>query len=187
MAFKKGLENLKEYIENEEETCKKIDERLRERWSERSFVDNMEQAVLNQRNMNIHILKDILQELETDDLKLQITFSGPTATDLPSLAREQFEVDGIKLEGKGGILQASAEAYQFEFVVFWVSNTIGIISSSITIADYIHQKLKKYKKTKIRVGTHEVNSSASEEDLQKIIQEELKRLKEEIENLKSDL
>jgi len=50
---------------------------------------------------------------------------------------------------------------------------------------YFIFELKNYKKTK--VGTHEVDSSVSQEKLQKIIQEELERLKDEIENLKSDL
>jgi len=187
MALKKGLENLKNYIDDEEEACKKLDAELSERWSERTVVDNMQQAVLNQRNMNLRILKDILQELETDDLKLQITFRGPMVTDLPGLSREQFNEEGIKLEGKGGIFQASVEAYQSEFVVFWVSNIIGLIGGAVTITDFIYQKLKKYKNTKIKVGAHEVNSSVSQEELQKLILEELKRLKEEIENLKNDL
>ena len=58
----------------------------------------MQQAVLNQRFTNIHILEDILQELETDDLKLQVTFSGPTATDLPNLDKEPFTpIQAIKI------------------------------------------------------------------------------------------
>jgi len=187
MAFKKGLENLKNYIKDEEEACKKIDKRLSEIWSKRNFADSMQQAVLNQRNDNIRFLKDILQELETDDLKLQITFRGPKATDLPNLAREQFNEDGIKLEYKGGIFQASVEAYQSEFVVFWVGYSVALIGGAITITDFIYQKLKKYKNTKIKVGANEVDTSVPKEELQKIIQEELKRLKEEIEDLKNDL
>lgn len=185
MVFKKGLENLKNYLKSEEEACKKLDAELSERWSKRSFTDSMQQAVLNQRNTNIRILEDILQELETDDLKLQITFRGPNATDLPNLAREQFHEEGIKLEGKGGIFLASVEAYQSEFVVFWVSNVIALIGGSITIADFIHQKLKKYKDTKIKVGSHEVDSSISQVELQKLILEVLKLLKEEIDNIKN--
>ena len=187
MAYKKGLENLKNYIEQEEKDCKKLDAELAEKWSERNFIVNMQQAVLNQRNMNLRILKDILQELETDDLKLQITFRGPKASDLPHLVREPINEDGIRLEGKGGLFQASVEAYQYEFVVFWVSNTVALIGGAITIADFIHTKLKNYKNTKIKVGSHEVDSSASQEEIQKIIQKELKRLTEEVKNIKKDL
>ena len=187
MTFKIGVIELKNYIESEEKACKQIDERLRKIWSERNFVDNMDQAVLNRRNINIRILKDILQELETDDMKLSITFSGPRASDLPNLAKEEFNEKGIKLEGKGGLFQASAEAYQSEFIVFWVSSSIGILSGGIAIADFIYQKLKKYQNTKTIVGKHEIDSSVSQEDLQKIIQDELQRIKEEIENFKNEI
>lgn len=181
MIFQKRLERLREYVESEEITCKRIEERLREKGHPEDFRDNWEQAVLNQRNTNIRILKDILQELETDDLKLQITFQASNAGDLPWLGRESFERDGIKLEGKGGTLQASVESMQSEFVVFWVSNTIGIIGGGITIADFIYQKIQNYKNAKMRVGTNKLDSTISKEKLRKIIQEELKRLKDDSE------
>ena len=186
MVFKKKLERLRDYVETEDKICKKIDERLRDRRSKRDFADNMEQAVLNQRNVNILILKDILQELETEDLKLEITFRGPKATDLPNLSREQFDEEGIRLESKGNVLQASLEANQSEFVVFWVASAIGITSGAITIANFIYEKLSKYKNTKMKVGSSEILPSIPKEELQKRIQEELKRLKEEIENIKND-
>ena len=71
-------------------------------------------------------------------------------------------------------------------MVFWVSTTISLIGGAITIADFIHQKLKKCKNTKIKIGINEVDSSVSPEELQKLILEELNRLKEEVDNLKNE-
>jgi len=186
MVFKKGVNDLKKYLENESKEYKKIDKELGEKWHERNFMDRMQQAVLNQRFTNIRILEDILQELETDDLKLQVTFSGPTATDLPNLDKEPFNEEGIKLEYKGGLIRESVEAPQLAYWAFWIIPSISLISSAITIGKFIHNRLQKSKNTKVWIGPNEVDSSTSQDDMQKIFEKELKRIKDEIENLKND-
>lgn len=171
MTFKTGLRKLRSYIESEEELCTKR--------TEKGIDSNMEQAVINEKNWNIRILKDILQELETTELKLNVAFFGPNATDLPHITSEQFNKDGVRLEGKGGILTASVESIQTEYVVFWISNVISVSSGAITIADLIYNKIKNYKNTKTRVGKSEFSSSVTLDDLRKIIREELERIKKE--------
>ena len=138
MAFKKGVYDLRKYLEKESTECKKIDEELRQKWHERNSADIMQQAVLNQRFTNIRILTDILQELETDEIKLQITFTGPKATDLPNLTNDPLNENGIKVEYKGGLIRESVEAPQLEYVAFWISTSISITSGAITIGDYIY-------------------------------------------------
>jgi len=93
---------------------------------------------------------------------------------------------GIKAEYKGGLIRESVEAPQLEYMAFWISTTIGITSGAITIGDFIYKQLKKLKNTKAEIGGNKVDSSVPQEEIQKIIEDELKRLKEEIENLKKE-
>ena len=71
-------------------------------------------------------------------------------------------------------------------MAFWISTTISITSGAITIGDYIHRQLKKLKNTKAEIGGNKVDSSVPQEEIQKMIEDDLKRLKEEVENLKND-
>lgn len=146
---------------------------------ENGITSNMEQAVINDKNWTIMILKDILQELESDDLKLSVTFAGPKASDLPHLTHEPFKADGVILESKGMMLSASLESSQIESVVFWVNNTVSIAGGTVTIADFIYNKIKNYKNTKTRIGKNEISSSITSDELRKIIREELERIKKE--------
>lgn len=171
MTYKRGLAQLKSFIQSQEEICRSR--------KEQGEVSNMEQAVINDKNWTIMILKDILQELENDDLKLGVTFAGPKASDLPHLTREPFKADGITLESKGMILSASLESAQIESVVFWVNNSITIASGAVTIADFIYNKIKNYKNTKTRIGNSKISSSITSDELRKIIREELERIKKE--------
>jgi len=194
-----GIRELRKYIQSEEESYAKSKERLHAKREElltnenknnhniEYWINVTEIGCNNQRNLKILFLKEILQELETDDLKLSVSFHSPLATDLPHLVEESFNEEGIKLENKGVVLSASVESMQVEFAVFWVTSVIGTSSGAITIGNYIYKKLKNYKNTKIKVGGKEIDSSTSQEDIQKIIQEELKRIQDEIKNLKDDL
>ncbi|MDH3766001.1 MAG: hypothetical protein OER82_09355 [Nitrosopumilus sp.] len=144
MVFEKGVHNLKKYVENEEKECKKIDEQLA-----KNGINEILQIRCNKQSLikglQISVLSDILQELETDELKLQITFSGPKATDLPNLTMHPLHEKGIKAEYKGGLIRESVEAPQLEYVAFWIGTTITITSGAITIGDFIYRQLKKLK------------------------------------------
>ncbi|CUR52806.1 Putative phage protein [Nitrosotalea devaniterrae] len=168
MTHKSGIKKLREYIQGETKSCEIND-----------TDDNFRMAVKNQQRVNVMILEDILRELESNSLKLDIAFSAPKANELPHLAGESFEEKGITIQGNGGIYQASVESMQSEFVIFWVSNIISIAAGSISIAEFIHRKLQNYKNAKIRVGTQRLSPPYSIEDIKKIVKEELERLKEE--------
>jgi len=167
MTYKKGIRSLKEYIESEKE------------WAENPEINHGDQAVINQKNFNVRILEDILRDFKSQELELKVSFAAPLATDLPHLAQKPFQEEGISLEYRGGILQASVEAIQSEFVAFLIITSISILSGSITIAGFIHKKLQNSKNAKGRIGSKEFDSTITIEDLRKIIAEELEKVKKE--------
>jgi hypothetical protein len=67
-----------------------------------------------------------------------------------------------------------------------VSNTVSIVGGAISIANFIHEKLKNRTNTKMRIGRHHLDSLPSQDELQRIIQNELSRLKEEVSDLKKE-
>jgi len=167
MTHKKGIRSLKEYIESEKD------------WATNPNSNHGDYAVINRKNDNIRNLEEILRDFESQKLELKVSFNASLATDLPHLAQEPFQEEGVSLEYRGGILQASVEAIQSEFVVFLVIASISILSGSITIADFIHKKLQNSKNAKGRIGSKEFDSTITLEDLRKIIAEELEKVKKE--------
>jgi len=167
MTYKKGIKSLKDFIKSEKD------------WAENPEINHGDHAVINQKNFNVLILEDILRDFESQELELKVSFKVPLATDLPHLALEQFQEEGIRLEGRGGILLASAESMQSEFVSFLVLTSISILSGSITIADFIYKKLQNSKNAKARIANREFDLNSKLEEIQKMVFEELEKVKEE--------
>jgi len=113
-------------------------------------------------------------------IELPIKFSASLASDLPSFVKENsneidFEVEGIELKLGGGMRFASLDTNQVDFITFVIIPTVGILGGSIAIGDFIYKILKRFKKSKAKIGNEVFSSEINPEELRKIIREELRR------------
>jgi len=158
---------LKGYIEYEKD------------WATNPNLHHGDHAVINRKNENIRNLEDVLRDFESKEMELKVAFSAPLASDLPHLTQEQFQEEGIRIQGRGGILTASAESFQSEFASFLLLTSINVVSASITIANLLHKKLQNLKNTKCRIGDKEFDSTTTLEEIRKMVSEELEQIKKE--------